>query len=274
MSRTLTVLVATIVSGAVLGCADPKEQYGRTWYLDGAGNWGFGVGSVAEGLERAGYRGRVNAFVWTSSFNPALDQVNIALNKVAAQRLANNIDDYLNRYPGTDVNLIALSAGNGIAMWAIERIRPPHKVNNFVMLGASISYNYNISRALRNLKGKIYCYYSPSDEILTTAVRALGTVDRTNEESAGLVGLHPPRGVDRSRVVNIGWNSRYLRYGWTGAHTDATAESFVRAVISRHILGRSDGAPRRVTSGPAPPTHTGSVARADAGWSAAPRAAR
>ncbi len=213
----------------------PGDEHGKTYYLDGAGNWGFGLRDVPTGLRNAGYQGNVEAYIWTSSFNPAVDQINIGMNKLRAAILTGKIQDYLRRFPDNDVNLIALSAGTGIAVWAVEGLSPAYQVNNLILLGSSLSENYDMRKALANIKGKVYVYYSAHDEVLLGAVRAIGTVDRGGTESAGLGGLHPPGG-GRGKIVNIGWRPKYERYGWTGAHTDATSEPFIRQYVSRHII--------------------------------------
>ena len=66
----------------LVGCVgNPREEFGKTYYLDGAGNWGWGVAEVPQGLRSAGYQGDVEIFVWTSSLNPAIDQVNVLGNR-------------------------------------------------------------------------------------------------------------------------------------------------------------------------------------------------
>jgi pimeloyl-ACP methyl ester carboxylesterase len=228
------------------GCNNPKEEFGKTYYLDGAGNWGFGVTDVPAGLQAAGYPGDIEVYVWTTSFSPAIDQVNIIPNKLRAAGLTGKIKDYLTRFPSNRVNLIALSAGTGIAVWAVEGLPDGMSVENLILLGSSLSYNYDMREALRHIRGKVYVFHSGHDEVLTTAVRALGTVDRTNEDSAGLVGLRPPGGGS-GKIVNVGWSARYTQYGWTGAHTDATSQAFVQAVVAPLVAGgqrRADGADR------------------------------
>jgi hypothetical protein len=240
----------------------PGDEHGKTYYLDGAGNWGFGLADVPAGLRNAGYQGNVEAYIWTSSFNPAVDQINIGMNKLRAAVLTGKIEGYLRAHPRNDVNLIALSAGTGIAVWAVEGLSSLYKVNNLILLGSSLSETYNMSRALRNIKGKVYVYYSPHDEVLGGAVRAIGTVDRGSTESAGLGGLHPPGG-GRGKIVNIGWRPKYERYGWTGSHTDATSEPFIRRYVSRHIIkrkARDDATPPRAGRRPR------RVSRIDTSW--------
>lgn len=247
----LWVWTAGCGSGGGMGLFDaPGDEHGKTYYLDGAGNWGFGLTEVPAGLKNARYPGNVEAYIWTSSFNPAVDQVNIGMNKLRAAILTAKIEDYLRRWPGNEVNIISLSAGTGIAVWAVEGLKPPYRVNNLILLGSSLSENYDMRKALPNIAGKVYVYYSPHDEVLGGVVRAIGTVDRGGSESAGLHGLHPPGGGG-GKIVNIGWRSEYERYGWTGSHTDATSEPFVRAYISKHVMTPSDS-----KAGAASPTGT------------------
>lgn len=236
------------------GCADPREKFGRTWYIDGAGNWGFGVLDVPMGLEDAGYKGLVSNFHWSLTMNPALDQTLRFIAKGAGQSLGNDITQYLKRNPDADVNIIALSAGTGVGMWALENIKPPHKANNYIMLGSSLSSTYDCRKALANMRGKIYVYCTGSDPVLQGPVRALGTIDGTFEDSAGLVGLQGP-GKATGRIVNIGRTSRHADLGWTGGHADCTNRRFVKAELSKYIVqprrpaDRTGGA--RVASRPA-----------------------
>jgi hypothetical protein len=222
---------------------DAGDAFGRTYYIDGAGNWGFGVAEVSDGLKQAGYKGRVINYRWSPTLNPALDQtIGRPIAHGKGTSLGEEINKYLAQYPGREVNIIALSAGTGVAVWACEAVRPPAKVHNLVLLGSSISSDYDMDRALSNISGGVFVYYSGADGILGGPVRALGTIDgKLGVEPAGLVGLHPPRKSDK--VHNIAWSSKYEAYGWTGAHTDATNEVFVRRVLApRHILPQPDQA--------------------------------
>ncbi len=220
------------------GCANPREQFGRTWYIDGAGNWGFGVLDVPLGLEDAGYKGAVTNHRWSLTFNPMLDQTLRFIAKGSGQALGNEITNYLKRNPGADANIIALSAGTGVGIWAIENIRPPYKLNSFVLVGSSLSSKYDTRKALANMKGNIYVYYSSSDPVLQGPVRTLGTIDGTFDDSAGLVGLRG-HGKASGRIVNIRRTAADSKLGWTGGHADCTNRRFVRAKISKWIVPSS-----------------------------------
>lgn len=230
-------LIGWALAGLVClaGCSDPKAKFGRTWYIDGAGNWGFGVFEVPEGMADAGYRGAVTNHRWSLTLNPALDQTLRFIARGSGDLLGSEITSYLKNNPGAEANIIALSAGTGVGIWAIENVKPPYKVNNYVLVGSSLSSRYDVRKALANMKGKIYVYHSASDPVLSGPVRALGTIDGSFDDSAGLVGLRGP-GSESGRVVNIGWSSRFASLGWTGGHTDCTNRQFVRREIAPRII--------------------------------------
>ncbi|MCP4592567.1 MAG: hypothetical protein GY842_17685 [bacterium] len=236
------LLVPTILAiGLHAGCASTgssAERFGKTFYLDGAGNWGFGSSEVPLGLRQGGYRGDVEIFVWTMTLNPLADQLNVVGARLRAAELANRITAYARKYPQNQVNVVALSAGTGVATWAIENLPSSVKVNNFVLLGSSLSYDYDMRRTLSHMEGKIYTYHSEHDTVLQ-AVRVVGTIDqKRGVDSIGLCGLKPPPGLE-SRVVNTAWSrtARWRRLGWAGAHTDCTNQTFVRHEIAPRLIG-------------------------------------
>lgn len=235
------VLLFALLLAAMTGCSDPKEKFGHTWYIDGAGNWGFGVIDVPVGLEKAGYKGCVTNHHWSLTMNPALDQTLRFIARGSGAVLASGIEDFLRKNPDADANIIALSAGTGVAIWAAEDLKPPAKINNIILVGCSLSSSYDVRPALNNMKGNIYVYYSASDPILQGPVRLLGTIDGKFDDAAGLVGLRGA-GARTGRVHNIGWSSRYESLGWTGGHADCTNARFVQAEISKYIV-RKGGPP-------------------------------
>lgn len=237
-------LVSAVMFGLLAsGCAangrgtPASDKFGRTYYIDGAGNWGFGVTEVRNGLRRAGYKGNIINYRWSPTFNPALDQT---IGRPAARArgadLGREISAYLEKYPGNGVNIICLSAGTGVGVWACENITSETKLHALVMLGSSLSSDYDMHQVLQNIAGGVWVYYSPYDRILQGPVRSLGTIDgKLGVEAVGTVGLRY-RGPGSEKIHNIRWSPRYERYGWTGAHTDATSEPMVEQILARHIL--------------------------------------
>lgn len=234
-----------LILTALPGCGpqySEKAQIGITYYCPGAGNVDFGDAGLRKGLEDAGYKGEVAAFVWTISFNPAIDQT-LRLNaKLKARRLARIIEEYIDKYPGRPVNLVGLSAGTGIAVWALEAMRPQYKVDHVVLLSSSLWYKYDVSKALERVKDRMYVYYSPNDAVLAGPMKIFGSIDGVfGEDGAGSVGLQS-KGAG-GRVVNIRWNPAWEELGYYGGHVDSTSPDFVRAVLSKHLLSPSEVPP-------------------------------
>ena len=213
----------------------PKAENGITFYCPGAGNLDAGDLGIRKGLEAAGYRGQVASVLWTVLFNPALDQ-RLGNARLGALGLARSIEDYCDKYPGRPVSVIGLSAGTGVAIWALEDLKEGYAVENVVLLGSSLWHRYDVTKALRRVNGKIYNYYSPDDPILAGPMKIAGTIDGVfGDDGAGSVGLMVPDGA-AGRVINIRWQPEFRQYGYYGGHTDATRAPFVQTFISRHII--------------------------------------
>lgn len=232
------VLVVCMLSPAV-GCGVSHavlEPYGKTFYLDGAGGWRFGRRDVPEGLRRAGYRGDCEVFEWSTTHIPLLDHIDpLGANKLWASSLARRIKAYKQKYPHNPVNLIALSAGTGVAVWALERLKGEYQVNNVVLVGSSLSHQYDMDQALLSVAGKVYIYHSPRDAILPLAW-VIGTVDgRLGARVAGQVGLHLKESYG-GKVVNIKWEKKWERLGWKGGHTDCVSRPFVQYEIADRLM--------------------------------------
>ena len=245
MVRILSITaIGLFVSLATTGChrPGPGERFGKVYYLDGAGNWGWGTGGVTRGLAAAGYTGDVEVFTWSMTLNPLLDQAIPIGARLRASSLAQKIVRYRERYPNNPVNVISLSAGTGPALFAVEGLPDGVKVNNVVLLGASLSSEYDVSKALSRMTGRIYCYYSAHDGILT-GVPVIGTIDgKRGVELAGRAGIKAPPGME-DRVVNIGWLPEWSELGWDGGHLDQASDTFVQYQVARHVMDRVPSQP-------------------------------
>jgi len=230
------VLLAATLAVNLAGCEKrAAEQFGKVFYVGGASNLDSITNGVPEGLRRAGYRGDVQTFLWTISFNPLVDQLLTTNAKARAGLLTLAIEDYHRRYPDNEIEVVALSAGTGVAVWAMERLKPNTRIDNVFLLGSSLSHDYDVQRALQHIDGKIHVFYSSHDKVLQ-AVEIVGTIDgKRGVKSVGQVGLSVPAGAD-AKIVNTGWSAKYFHYGWAGGHTDCTNKAFVRGVIAPLML--------------------------------------
>ncbi len=245
------LMAVSLLSLTSMGCEKrgAAEPFGKTYYVGGAANIDSFISGVPDGLRLAGYRGDVESFIWTLSFNPIIDQLITVNARARASLLTREIEQYHKRYPKNEINVIGLSAGTGVSTWAIERLKTA-KVNNLILLGSSLSHTYDMTKALKNIKGNIYVYYSSTDRVLD-AVRVVGTIDgKRGVDSIGQVGLSKPQGAEH-RISNTAWSRKFLRFGWAGGHTDCIRSKFVRHVLGPHIV------PRTSPTGPPPQSAKG-----------------
>jgi len=126
-----------------------------------------------------------------------LNQVDFLGNRLAAAGIADRIRKYMRKYPHRPVHVIGHSGGGGVAVFVAEGLDEEHKVNGVILLSASISSAYNLTKALRHCRrphGGIVNYFSKNDSgLLGLGTIVLGTVDGTHGLAAGLVGFDRPR---------------------------------------------------------------------------------
>jgi hypothetical protein len=242
-SNGIRVGIALLVMVLCSGCATrtvpftANDSFGRTYYIDGAGNWGFGVRAIDTVLSEAGYPGHVVSFRWSPTLNPALDQtVGQSFARRAGKRLGEQIQQYQERFPDGEVNIIALSAGTGVAIWACESLKPPARVDKVILLGSSLSCDYDLRPALENITEGLWVYHSPNDMVLRGAARVLGTIDgKVGTDSAGLNGF-TGGGSQWSLVRQIAWSPEDEQRGWTGSHLSAVSRPFLQTVVDSTML--------------------------------------
>ena len=159
--------------------------------LSGAGGMTGEVDRVRQGLVDGGMTGAIETFEWSSGWVLG-DQTDLAANKEKARRLARRIEKYRQEYPKRPVHLIGVSAGTGLIVWALEDLGPDYRVDNVFLIASSLSSQYDLGAALKNVNGRLYSCYSTADSVLAVLVPVTGTVDRNGGDSGGLHGFRPP----------------------------------------------------------------------------------
>lgn len=240
--------VAPVVNIIAQAGTTGNKDKGITYYVGGAGPIGnVGSWDVPQGLAEAGYEGYVGVFTW-QGLTHAGDQINLSRNKAKGAELAAEIRRYRRLHPHQQINLIALSAGTGIATFALEYLSDDIRVENVVYLGCSMSSSYDLTRALRRINGGLYVLHSTRDPILDKLVSRIGTVDRASgdEGIAGMIGFRYPENPspqterEYQKLHNVAWRYDFADAGYEGGHTDATKRDFVRRYIAPVLLGRPE----------------------------------
>lgn len=244
---------------------DPQRlSYGCLYYLDGAGggspltNWS---GGVRDGLAAARYAGAAEMFTWQTGLGAVADQdAGVAYKRAKAAELAARIRDYRKQYPDAPVSLIGLSAGTAVAAFTLEALPADCPVDTVVLLGASIGADYDLTRALRRVRNKLYIITCGKDVVLGFFVPMMGTADRQfGKEAAGLNGFALPaaapeetRRLYAQKVVTIPWNKALDPTHDCGSHLDNVSKEFIRDHVAPLIMQGKPEAPGRSSGRPQP----------------------
>ncbi len=248
--KRLSILVLA-AAAMMTGCGGQSSQnrkrfepFGKVYYLDGAGNLGFGQDTVPKGLRSGGFGGDVENIIWTSFTGPFGDQIIRANARAKARDFARKIVKYRKQYPDAPLYIIGLSAGTGVATWAVQDLPKEVSVDNMVLLGSSLSNNYDMTKCLEHVAGKVYVFHSPRDAVLSGFIPVTGTIDGSYlVQPAGLIGMKlPPKASSHTRdlytakIQNLPWRPAFRRLGYAGGHTDATRFQFIKQYIAKKLL--------------------------------------
>lgn len=172
-----------------------RHEQGLVLILPGVEGESFLNQSVAWGLADAGVPSALVVDDWTTG-TPLLYLYHLrgwSRNKRQAQRIAERIVDYQNSYPGRPVDLIGHSGGGALVLLVLEALPPDRRVTSAVLLDASISCTYDLTRALPHTVQGIDNFHSRFDCLfLGFGTLLLGTMDGQYQISAGCCGFVPP----------------------------------------------------------------------------------
>lgn len=246
ITLALTATVLPSISGCITfqRAPTPTEHDDVVFYCGGAGggslltNWGTGV---KQGLERDGYEGDFRDFRWQTGLGVLADQTaSVNYKRRRARDLVVRMRAHWRRFPGGSVHLIGLSAGSAIVVHALEELPPHYKVDTVILLGSSLSADYDLRRALRRVRGEVFVFTSSRDRVLQVLMPLTGTADRqyVGSRAVGRYGFQMPEDADDelealySKVVSIEWDDERQSHGDPGTHTGATNARFVQAFIA------------------------------------------
>lgn len=253
MRRHLSLYLLCIgTTGLLAGCTAPKSNgHGIIFGCDGSGagpviKWGP---SARRGLVQAGYKGLFGPFRWQTGLGVAADHTStVAYKQAMAGKLAERIAQHRTEFPDDPVYVAGLSAGCAVVIYALEALPHTVSVDQVFLLSSSVSAEYDLSRALKHVDGRIYATTSPKDAVLRDLVTIVGTADRKAKGGAisGLEGFRPPAGASQelrsayqAKVVNIPWRPEFASYGNRGGHTDVAAEKFVQHFLAPLVVPAS-----------------------------------
>ena len=254
MKQLFCLCVCLSLIGCVSTAPDREVRMprGYVYYLDGASggarlhNWSDGV---RQGLMKAGYDGAGEMFTWQTGLGLVADQTaSNEYKRGKAAELAREMQGYRQRYPNAPLTLMGLSAGTAVVAFTLEALPPDVMVENVILLSGSLSADYNLTKALRRVRGKLYVFTSQRDAVLQMLMPFGGTADRASGTTAtvGVQGPRMPAGASSekrrlyaSKIVEIPWNEQFATYGHRGGHTDSVKGPFVQHFVAPLVLSIS-----------------------------------
>ena len=256
--RTLPLLTLTLLAAALVGCGEDAAIYvtdarmssGLVIILPGIeGESDYNHG-IREGLEdaRVGYALVIRPWgVPVPGLGPLVNQTNFLGNRLAGVGVARTIADYQTSHPGKPVYIVGHSGGGGVAVFTAEALADmegDHHVDGLILLSASISCDYNLTKALSRSRNGLVNFYNPADQaLLGLGTGLLGNVDGGHAPSAGRASFEEPP----SRVFQV-----QVQSSDSDPHGAATRPDYVASFVAPWV--RAQGWPAAAASGrPADP---------------------
>jgi pimeloyl-ACP methyl ester carboxylesterase len=195
---------------------------------------------LVAGLKDGGWAGPIDIYDWTEN-DPGLDALMARKrNGREAEKVAKWIEDKVRKDPALQITITSHSAGTGIAVWALEKLPDDVQVDSWVMLASALSPDYDLSKAMKHVRGKVHNFYSPNDTIVLGAGTTMfGTIDGKKTAAAGLEGFKalPVREEPQyARLVQHPWIKEYLTFENAGTHIGYMARPWVSHVLAPLVL--------------------------------------
>lgn len=224
-----------------------RMKHGYLYYLDGAGggtakrNWSAGV---KEGLLQAGYKGAGEMFTWETGKGLMADQdASVADKRAQAKEMAGELEKQARAFPKAPINILGFSAGTAVAVFALEALPADVQAENVVLLGASISGDYDLTKALERVHGRVYLFTSKRDRMLGFLMGFSGTADRKFTPGAGETGFVLPKDASAKtrrlyaeKIITIPWTKAMEADGNDGRHFDNIKMPFIRDHVAPLLM--------------------------------------
>jgi len=226
-----------------------RLERGCVFYFDGAGggtkksNYAAGV---IKGMLEAGYPGAGELMSWETGQGLMADQkASVEFKRAKAKESAASIRRYMEQHPGRPVGLLGFSAGTAEAVFALESLPESTPVDHVVLLGASISRDYDMTQALKRVKNKLYIITSTHDHMLSIAMPLSGTADRKfHDPGAGIRGFVLPANASEEtkrlyaeKIATIPYSKDFRKDSDQGHHFDNVKPEFIRNEVAPLLMG-------------------------------------
>jgi pimeloyl-ACP methyl ester carboxylesterase len=196
---------------------------------------------MLKGLANGGIAADTEIYDWTCK-DPGIGALQAYdRNQKQAQLAADKITARFRSDPQAHINLIGHSGGGGMAVWVLEKLPADVMVDSVLLLAPAISPRYDLSAALRHVRGHMYGFSSRLDSVVLGAgTKVFGTIDRVHTEAAGMVGFERPESADAAqyqKFVPMPYDGDWFGYGNIGDHIGPMNPIFAKRVLAPLLLG-------------------------------------
>jgi len=200
------------------------------------------------GLSEGGVKAHVAVYDWTDN-DPGLRALHAyERNQTEAQRVADMIVDHARLDPTSPIYLTSHSGGCGIAIWALEKLPADVAVDSVLLMAPALSPEYDLTHALRHVRGQLYAFTSVHDVVVLEAgTKLFGTIDGVLTAAAGFGGFVRPPGADiqlYNKLIPEPYEDDWMQYDDYGDHIGAMSRKFAANVLAPLLLGQVSPATR------------------------------
>ena len=227
---------------------DPKDA-DYLLHLPGIGGYRWIDRQMVAGLRQGGYDGRMAVHDWTAEHEGLEALMNRSLHERETKRVADALVKRYRENPKRRIILTAHSGGAGIAVWALERLPDDVRVDTVILLASALSPDYDLTPALRHVRGKMYAFNSLLDTlVLGVGTRTFGTVDGVKCDASGRCGFSLPEGADEEqyrKLVQVPYDAAWMALGNVGDHIGPMTAPFSKDILTPIVQGKE---PKLVTA--------------------------
>ena len=167
---------------------------------------------------------------------PLLNQMDVIGNRIAGAGIANMIVDYEKKYPDRPVYIVGHSGGGGIAVFAAEGLPKDVMIDGVVLLSASMSSAYDITKALGHCRKGVLNIYSRADVgLLIVGTTLAGNVDGIRGPATGAIGFDRPSSHSSPQRILAYQKLFQLELTNTNGSDSAHGSTTRRGFVSRYV---------------------------------------
>jgi len=219
--------LALFLTFVVVGCASrPADRASShlVLFVHGAGGDGFAYNALVDEMQAALPGARIERLRWGSPVF-MINFSNASVHNKAETSLARRIESHHATHPQGRVDVVAHSAGCGVALGALNKTS--RAARRVILLTPSVSPGFDLSGALAKSES-VYSFCSDRDTLfLKWRVSTFGCYDRIKTPAAGFTGFTRIA----PNLTQIAYDDAWKKLGNDGGHFGTLARDFVRELV-------------------------------------------